>query len=153
MFTYCRQMPKWEIPLHILIVIIGIVGGVSATYAAVKGITDPAAFVPPCYVNITAASSGGSQGGHWNARRKYQSVLSSIATQTCVRLFTFVNSKPSRWLLSPRKEKVENRANQKLLRCYFRKMKHINLLLFAWLLCITVLSRCWRKVTFDEKYV
>jgi len=57
-------MPKWEIPLHILIVIIGIVGGVSATYAAVKGITDPAAFVPPCYVNITAASSGGSQGGH-----------------------------------------------------------------------------------------
>ena len=64
MFTYCRQMPKWEIPLHILIVIIGIVGGVSATYAAVKGITDPAAFVPPCYVNITAASSGGSQGGH-----------------------------------------------------------------------------------------
>ena len=56
-------MPKYEIPLHVIIVIIGIIGGISATYSAVKGIIDPDAFVPPCYVNITAASafSGGEQ--------------------------------------------------------------------------------------------
>jgi len=56
-------MPNYEIPFHVIIVIIGLIGGVSATYSAIKEITDPKAFVPPCYVNITAAShfTGGEQ--------------------------------------------------------------------------------------------
>nr|XP_009858997.1 amino acid transporter AVT1E-like [Ciona intestinalis] len=56
-------MPKWEIPLHVIIITIGVIGGVSATYSAIRGITDPTAFVPPCYVNITAASAMGGGGG------------------------------------------------------------------------------------------
>ena len=44
---------------------IGVFGGVSATFSAVRGIIDPDAFVPPCYINITAASMmGGGDGGH-----------------------------------------------------------------------------------------
>jgi len=56
-------MPWYEAPFHIIIMIIGVIGGVSATYSAIKGIIDPKAFVPPCYVNITAASffKGGEQ--------------------------------------------------------------------------------------------
>ncbi|CAK8697798.1 unnamed protein product [Clavelina lepadiformis] len=57
------KMPKWEIPLHVIIIVIGIIGGVSATYSAIKGIMDPKAFVPPCYVDISAASSFTSGGG------------------------------------------------------------------------------------------
>nr|XP_039271489.1 amino acid transporter AVT1E-like [Styela clava] len=57
------EMQRWEIPVHILIIVIGIFGGCSATYAAIKAIIDPNAFVPPCYVNITAASAAASGGG------------------------------------------------------------------------------------------
>lgn len=56
-------MPKWEIPFHVIIIAIGLLGGVSSTYAAIKSIADPNAFVPPCYVNITAASAAASGGG------------------------------------------------------------------------------------------
>lgn len=58
----CKSIEK---PVHYIIILIGIIGGISATYSAIRGITDPSAFVPPCYVNITAASMmGGGGGGH-----------------------------------------------------------------------------------------
>uniref|UniRef100_H2Z6U2 Amino acid transporter transmembrane domain-containing protein n=1 Tax=Ciona savignyi TaxID=51511 RepID=H2Z6U2_CIOSA len=46
-----KKMPKRVIPFHVTIITIGVIGGISATYSAIRGITDPAAFVPPCYVN------------------------------------------------------------------------------------------------------
>uniref|UniRef100_H2Z6U1 Amino acid transporter transmembrane domain-containing protein n=1 Tax=Ciona savignyi TaxID=51511 RepID=H2Z6U1_CIOSA len=58
-----RYMPKRVIPFHVTIITIGVIGGISATYSAIRGITDPAAFVPPCYVNITAASYMGVRSG------------------------------------------------------------------------------------------
>jgi len=59
------KMPSYEKPLHLLIIGIGLIGGISSTYSAIREITDPNAFVPPCYINITAASNlGGGGGGH-----------------------------------------------------------------------------------------
>lgn len=55
-------MPKHEIPLHCIILVVGLFGGVSATYSAIRRISDPKAFVPPCYINISAAS--GTTEGH-----------------------------------------------------------------------------------------
>lgn len=38
------------------IMCIGIIGGIVSSYAAIKGLTSPASFVPPCYVNMTLAT-------------------------------------------------------------------------------------------------
>lgn len=58
----CSSLEK---PIHFIIILIGVFGGVSATVSALRGIANPDAFVPPCYINITAASMmGGGDGGH-----------------------------------------------------------------------------------------
>ncbi|GBN38749.1 Amino acid transporter AVT1E [Araneus ventricosus] len=54
--------PERYIPLHekiylIVIIVYGILGGCMSTYAAVDGIVKPDSFVPPCYVNSTAANA------------------------------------------------------------------------------------------------
>jgi len=59
------KMPSWERPVHVIIILIGFIGGCSATYSAFNEIVNPNAFVPPCYLNITAASQlGGASSGH-----------------------------------------------------------------------------------------
>jgi len=45
--------------LNILIVTAGIIGGGISTYAAIQELADKSTFIPPCYVNITAASRAG----------------------------------------------------------------------------------------------
>ena len=52
MFDY-RGLACWEIIVHILIIIIGVIGGVVSTTFAVKNLMDPKTrtFVKPCYID------------------------------------------------------------------------------------------------------
>ena len=42
--------------LNVEIMLVGVVGGVASTYSAMLEITGPGTFVPPCYVNASAAT-------------------------------------------------------------------------------------------------
>lgn len=57
------RMPAREWPVHMMIVGVGVVGGVSSTYSAILAILDPKAFAQPCYVDMNAAGAP-SSGGH-----------------------------------------------------------------------------------------
>ncbi|XP_023239379.1 amino acid transporter AVT1J-like isoform X1 [Centruroides sculpturatus] len=65
-----QRHPKWPkrtISLHervylIEVMLIGIVAGVISSYSALNDIFKPDAFTLPCYINLTAASSGNSCG-------------------------------------------------------------------------------------------
>lgn len=56
LFSSCRYIPLHEKIYLIVIIVYGILGGCMSTYAAVDGIVQPDSFVPPCYVNSTAAN-------------------------------------------------------------------------------------------------
>ncbi len=52
-----RPIPLHIKVLNIEIIGVGIVAMIAGTYAALRVIVDSATFVPPCYVNITAANT------------------------------------------------------------------------------------------------
>lgn len=43
-----------------IIVLIGVVGGIAATYSALEDILDPSGFTPPCYVRDVNPFAGNS---------------------------------------------------------------------------------------------
>ncbi|XP_064627997.1 uncharacterized protein LOC135487832 [Lineus longissimus] len=59
----CRgdgEFPKVNIPLHmhvihIEIIVVGIIAGAASCYSAINEIVAPGTFIPPCYLNATAA--------------------------------------------------------------------------------------------------
>lgn len=57
LFYSCRIVPLHIKVLNVEIIIIGIIGGVAATYSAIRTMVGADTFIPPCYVNLTAASA------------------------------------------------------------------------------------------------
>ncbi|XP_064638885.1 uncharacterized protein LOC135494650 [Lineus longissimus] len=53
-----RQIPLHQRVFHYEIMIVAVLIGIAATYAAVEGIVNPNSFVSPCYVDISAAGGG-----------------------------------------------------------------------------------------------
>ncbi|GFT56599.1 hypothetical protein NPIL_176071 [Nephila pilipes] len=50
-------LPVYEKVFLIVFIACGIVGGCISTYSAITDIVQPESFKPPCYVNMTAAST------------------------------------------------------------------------------------------------
>ena len=52
-FIYCcRKASLHEKVFCVEILIVGIIGGVVATYSALEALANPDTLVPPCYVNL-----------------------------------------------------------------------------------------------------
>ena len=56
-FFFCRPVPLHIRIINYEIIFIGVVGGIIATAIAFDDIFNDVTFVPPCYINITAANT------------------------------------------------------------------------------------------------
>ena len=53
----CRKASLVEKIFSVEIVLVGLIGGVVATYSAIRALADPAVLIPPCYVNLNVTGS------------------------------------------------------------------------------------------------
>ena len=57
MSFFCRHIPLHIKVINYEIIGVGIVAMFAGTFAAVRVIVDSDTFVPPCYINLTAANA------------------------------------------------------------------------------------------------
>lgn len=59
-FYYFRVLPKWDIALLILSLIIGFFGALASSFSSFSDLVDPKSYVKPCWLDPSAADSGSS---------------------------------------------------------------------------------------------